>query len=379
MNGVLGMTRMLRESGLNPEQSDWADAALLSAESLLSVINDILDVEKIEAGKMTMLRESFDLYATIEESLQLFRLKARQKGLDLRFDYPAAAPLAVMGDGARVRQILINYIGNAVKFTESGAVRVSVEFDPLDTAEPNCLISVADSGIGIAPESQHQLFTEFFQADSSNSRRFGGTGLGLAICKRLAELMGGRVGMRTAPAQGSTFWVRLPLPPAPTAAPQPTHPRPTPAAVPPNRWLVLLAEDNPVNQKLGKLLLRKLGCEVDVAGDGIQTFERWAARPYDAIFMDCQMPDLDGYETTARIRAAGPRGREIPIIATTAHAMVGDRERCLAAGMTDYVSKPLNLRDLERVLEAVVGREPSPSPMVRLFADPVECRKGISL
>ena len=385
MNGVLGMTRLLRESGLNPEQSEWADAALLSAESLLSVINDILDFEKIEAGKMTVLRESFDLSATVEESLRVLRPKADQKGLDLRFDYPAAAPHRVLGDGTRVRQILINYIGNAVKFTETGGVRVNVEFDPTSAGEPNCLISVTDSGIGIAPDSQHLLFSEFFQADSSNSRRFGGTGLGLAISKQLAELMGGRVGLRSAPAQGSTFWVRLPLPPvAPAVLPPVSFQNVPPFAVasPPSRWLVLLAEDNQVNQKLGKLLLRKLGCEVDVAGDGMETLQRWAERPYDAIFMDCQMPGLDGYETTARIRVADRRGREIPIIALTAHSMVGDRERCLAAGMTDYISKPLNLRDLERALESVVGRAPSPAPdpLVRLFADPVECRnKTVSL
>jgi signal transduction histidine kinase/ligand-binding sensor domain-containing protein/ActR/RegA family two-component response regulator len=355
MNGVLGMTRLLRESGLNTEQNEWADAALQSAESLLLVINDILDFEKIEAGKMTVVREPFDLYAIVEESVQVLRPRADQKGLQLRLEYPPAASRVVLGDGTRVRQILINYIGNAVKFTESGSVRVNVEFDPRNTGDANCLISVTDSGIGIAPESQHLLFSKFFQADSSNSRRFGGTGLGLAISKQLAELMGGVVGMRSARAEGSTFWVRLPLPPAVAPAVLPPvslrETRPNSAASGP--CLVLLAEDNPVNQKLGRLLLRKLGCEVDVAGDGMETLHRWAERPYDAIFMDCQMPDMDGYEATAQIRASGRRGQEIPIIAVTAHSMVGDRERCLAAGMTDYVSKPLNLRDLERVLEAV--------------------------
>ncbi|HLK65821.1 MAG TPA: two-component regulator propeller domain-containing protein [Bryobacteraceae bacterium] len=348
MNGVLGMTRLLRESGLNAEQSEWADAALLSAESLLSVINDILDFEKIEAGKITVVREPFDLYATIEDCVQLLHPKAQQKGIGLTLDFPSVAPHRVIGDGLRVRQILLNYISNAVKFTDEGGVRIAVEY----ALDAGCRISVSDSGIGIASEHQHLLFSKFFQADSSNSRRFGGTGLGLAICKQLAELMGGTVGMHSG-ADGSTFWVELPLPAAPATTLPPQRSTPAPPAGESRRWLVLLAEDNPVNQKLGKLMLGKLGCEVDVAADGREALHRWTERPYDVIFMDCQMPNLDGYETTARIRASGSRGRNIPIIATTAHSMVGDRERCLAAGMTDYVSKPLNLQDLKRVLDAV--------------------------
>ncbi len=360
MNGVLGMTRLLSESGLNPQQSEWADAALLSAEALLSVINDILDFEKIEAGKMTVVRESFDLYATVEESVQLLLPKAEQKGLDLHFEYPSAAPHVVLGDSMRVRQILINYISNAVKFTEYGAVRVRVEYVSENSGAHNCTISVTDSGIGIALENQHLLFSKFFQADSSNSRRFGGTGLGLAISKQLAELMGGCVGLYSMPSEGSTFWVRLPLPPAPAAAPEARPVVAAPVAGLRKHLLVLLAEDNPINQKLGRLLLEKLGCEVDVAGDGIEVLGRWSGRSYDAIFMDCQMPGLDGYETTARIRAEGSRGRDIPIIAITANSMVGDRERCLTAGMTDYVSKPLNLQDLKRVIEIVTERTQTP-------------------
>jgi signal transduction histidine kinase/ligand-binding sensor domain-containing protein/CheY-like chemotaxis protein len=356
MNGVLGMTRLLSESELTADQREWADAALLSAESLLTVINDILDFEKIEAGKMTLVREPFDLYVTALESLQVLRPRALQKALDLRFIYRPETPRRVMGDPTRVRQILINYLGNAVKFTESGWVGVSVEYHSESPGEPEFLISVSDSGLGIPPEKQEILFGKFVQADSTTARRFGGSGLGLAICKQLAELMGGSVGLRSASGVGSTFWARLPLPLAPAAVPAPDR---TPGLVrttPRPRCTVLLAEDNLVNQKLASLLLRRLGCDVEVAGNGTDTLRLFAERSYDAIFMDCQMPHLDGYETTARIRASGERGRNIPIIATTASSMVGDREKCLQAGMTDYVSKPLSLGDLQRVLDTALDR-----------------------
>jgi CheY-like chemotaxis protein len=213
---------------------------------------------------------------------------------------------------------------------------------------------VNDTGIGIDAQTQPRLFSKFVQADSSTARRFGGTGLGLAICRQLAELMGGSVGVRSKPGVGSAFWVTLPMPPAPAMPLDSAVPRFATVPVPANRWLVLLAEDNLVNQKLARHLLGKLGCEVDVANNGMEALERWAERPYDAIFMDCQMPGLDGYQATQRIRASGERGRRIPIIAITASSMVGDRERCLASGMTDYVSKPLDPRELRRVLHAAL-------------------------
>jgi signal transduction histidine kinase/CheY-like chemotaxis protein len=355
MNGVLGMTRLLRESNLDPEQREWADAAMVSAESLLTVINDILDFSKIEAGMMEVVREPFDLLAVVKESVQVLRHRADQKGLQLSSDFDPSAPRTVLGDAVRVRQILVNYISNAVKFTEAGAVRVQVEYDPDKTGEPVYLISVTDTGIGIAPDKQEQLFGKFVQVDSSSARRFGGTGLGLAISKQLAELMGGTVGLRSAASGGSTFWLRLPLNRAPGAAGEPAHGVSKVASSATGQWLVLLADDNAINQKLATHLLRKLGCTVDVARSGLEALQMWDQKPYDAIFMDVQMPELDGYETTARIRASGQRGQEIPIIATTAHSMVGDKERCLDAGMTDYVSKPLSLQDLERVLETWLG------------------------
>jgi len=356
MNGVIGMTHLLLESDLEAEQREWAEAALASAESLLTVINDILDFSKIEAGRMSVVREPFDLQSLVEDSVQMLRPKAQQKGLDLRLDY---APLTrhVIGDATRVRQILLNYIGNAVKFTLHGRVLVRVEC--VSTGGPgDWLISVADCGIGIPPEQHERLFTRFTQADNSTSQRFGGTGLGLAICKQLAELMGGSVGLRSEPGNGSTFWVRLPLPEAAETAADlkilgGVHGVEPNGAAP--RRLVLVADDNRVNQKVAERLLSKLGCEVALANNGTEAVEAWNKRPYDAIFMDCQMPGMDGYETTRRIRGSGERGRTIPIIATTADSANEHRERCLGAGMTDYVTKPLSLRDLERVLAGVLN------------------------
>ena len=357
MNGVLGMTRLLLDTALSVEQKEWAESAVFSAESLLTVINDILDFSKIEAGKMTVLREPFDLYATMLDAVNMLRSQAVQKGLDILFDYRPHERL-VIGDAVRVRQIVVNYISNAVKFSDKGEIHVSVKRRTESTGIPEFVIAVQDSGIGIPHHLQPSLFSKFVQADPSSARKYGGTGLGLAICKQLAELMGGGVGLESEPGSGSTFSVWLPLPltaelrrsSGSRSATNGYKPAPE------TRWLVLLADDNRVNQKLACRLLEQLGCEVDVARDGPQTLQLWNQRPYDAIFMDCQMPDLDGYETTQRIRAHGGRGAEIPIIATTAHSMAGDRERCLDAGMNDYVSKPLSRADLERVLETwVVG------------------------
>jgi signal transduction histidine kinase/ActR/RegA family two-component response regulator len=361
MNGVIGMTKLLSDSELNGEQHEWADAALISAESLLAIINDILDFEKIEAGRLTVVREPFDLFATVEESVRMLTGKAMEKGLGISFEYPGEAPRQVMGDGMRVRQVLINYVSNAVKFTDRGCVKVDVEYRRDQAHE--WTISVTDTGIGIDKETQARLFSKFVQADSSTARRYGGTGLGLAICRQLAELMGGSVGLRSTPGAGTTLWVTLPMAPAPAASVPASVPGQAVEAAAENPRLILLAEDNLVNQKLARHLLRKLGCEVDVANNGVEALTQWNARPYDAIFMDCQMPGLDGYQATQQIRETGERGREIPIIAITASSMVGDRERCLAAGMTDYVSKPLDPRDLRRVLGTLDGRAAISPPL----------------
>ncbi|HLJ44530.1 MAG TPA: ATP-binding protein [Bryobacteraceae bacterium] len=348
MNGVLGMTRLLLDSYLDTQQREWAEAAVISGESLLTVINDILDFSKIEAGKLTIVEEPFDLCAALREAMQTIRGQAEEKGLELHFAYPPSAPKRVLGDSLRVRQIVLNYLGNAVKFTEKGEIRLFVEHE-----DHQWTISVRDTGIGISPEKQEALFRKFNQADATTTHRFGGTGLGLAICKQLAKLMGGEVGLHSEASQGSTFWLRLNLKPASDTPHQAEVSRRYEPATSSGtyRLQVLLADDNVINQKLAKHLLEKLGCDVDLAGNGMETVHRWSQRSYDAVFMDCEMPELDGYEATRRIRSSGRRGREVPIIATTAHSMSGDRERCLAAGMTDYVSKPLSIHDLKRVLD----------------------------
>jgi signal transduction histidine kinase/ligand-binding sensor domain-containing protein/ActR/RegA family two-component response regulator len=351
MNGVVGMTHLLLESDLEAEQREWAEAVLFSAESLLTVINDILDFSKIEAGRMTVVREPFDLQSVVDESVQMLRPRAEQKGLDLRLDY-LPFDRWVLGDANRVRQILINYVGNAVKFTDHGRILVRVERLRISNqALADWLISVADSGIGIPSEKQALLFTRFTQADSSTAQRFGGTGLGLAISKHLAELMGGSVGLRSEPGNGSTFWVRLPLPDAPKT---PESPSAVPSPNAERRPRVLVADDNRVNQTLAERLLVKLGCEVDLVSNGVETLEAWSKHAYDAILMDCQMPAMDGYEAASRIRASGERGKAIPIIATSAEGISGERERCLKAGMTDYIAKPISLANLERVLASAL-------------------------
>jgi signal transduction histidine kinase/ActR/RegA family two-component response regulator len=350
MNGVVGMTHLLLESDLTPEQRDWADAALLSAESLLTVINDILDFSKIEAGKMTVLHEPFDLRTVVQEAMQMLDLRAMEKGLRLTLDYDSRIPPLVSGDAARVRQILVNYLSNAVKFTDRGGVRISAEYIQPDT----CILSVSDSGIGISPDMQELVFGRFEQADPVASR-FRGTGLGLAICKQLAALMGGSIGVRSEVGAGSTFWLRLPLSPAQAALKGPlAGDRKSLPLQFPGRSRVLIVEDNLINQKITAALVVKLGYEPVVAGTGEETMQLWSRGGYQAILMDCHLPDVDGFELARRIRSS-ESGSAVPIIAVTASSGPGDRDRCFEAGMNDFLTKPLNLDDLRRVLGAPTG------------------------
>jgi CheY-like chemotaxis protein len=254
-----------------------------------------------------------------------------------------------------VRQIALNYVSNAIKFTDHGRVDLTVRRDP---ATGLVRIAVADTGIGIPPDIQRQLFEKFMQGDRSTTRRYGGTGLGLAICKQLARLMGGRVGVDSAPGRGSTFWVDLPLVPDTHNLPSDTGA--APASLEPRRR-VLLAEDNTVNQKLAGTLLARLGCDVDVANTGAEAVSMCERNPYCAVFMDCQMPEMDGYAATREIRLRQQGPRRLPVIAMTAHVHADEQTRCADAGMDDYVSKPLRLEDLERVVQRwVPGCPPIP-------------------
>ncbi len=492
MNGVIGMTGLLLDTPLNPGQRDYAETVRKSAESLLGIINDILDFSKIEAGKLDLEVIDFDLRAVVEEVGDLLGETAARKGLELSAEVDPGVPGVVRGDPGRVRQILTNLVGNAIKFTGQGEVVVRVA--PAPEGADRVHFTVADTGPGMTPDVQARLFQPFSQADSSTTRRYGGTGLGLAICKRLVDLMGGAIGVDSAAGQGSSFWFVIPLPAqsapaqvafddaleglrvlvvddnatnrtllrhhlprwgvecataasadealaalrtaaahgAPyhvalldlqmpdvdgielartikadprlaatpllllsslgvreqveaahlagfgavlnkplrmarlrqclldvlrgqTAPAAPTATRPAP----PTGRRVLVAEDNAVNQKVALLLLAKLGYRAEAVGNGVEAVEAVQRIPYDLILMDCQMPELDGYEATARIRALEGPQRHVPIVAMTANAMEGDRDRCLAAGMNDYIPKPVREADLAAMLSRWTAATPA--------------------
>ncbi len=358
MNGVIGFTDLLLDTRLEAEQRDFARVIRSSAENLLAIINDILDFSRVESGKLVLEDAAFDVAEQARQVVELLGARAREKGLDLKLDIGAGLPARVMGDGGRVRQVLLNLVGNAVKFTPRGFVRVELGVRPDDGGERALSFAIHDSGIGIPAARQDMLFERFTQADSSTTRRYGGTGLGLAICRHLVELMGGSIGMLSSEGAGSTFWFRLPLRAASESSAAPSSadpPRARPAMVVAGSHAVdvLLAEDNEVNARLAQRLLEKLGCRVTLARNGREAVAMVEQAPFALVFMDCQMPEMDGFEATREIRK---RDRALPVIALTANAMQGDRERCFAAGMDDYVSKPIDLADLRRVLEAHAGR-----------------------
>jgi signal transduction histidine kinase/CheY-like chemotaxis protein len=357
LNGVIGMTGLLLDEELPAKHREWAEAARVSGEALSALIDNILDLGKIEAGKLNMERIPFRLRNTVSDSVTLMQRRADEKRLALVVDYPAELPEWVVGDPVRVRQILLNFLSNAIKFTSAGSITLGVRATPQPDGQALVRIFVKDSGAGISEAARARLFSKFEQADSSTTRRHGGTGLGLAISRQLAELMGGGVGCESEEGKGSTFWAEIPFElvdgpaeePAEKAAAAPA------AKLPEEVWRVLLVEDNPVNQVVARRLLEKLGCEVDVADTGAQAVALFEQRPYRAIFMDCQMPEMDGYTATNLIRKKERSGSHTPIIALTANAMEGDKERCLAAGMDDYLVKPVQKKELARAVEQWVG------------------------
>jgi PAS domain S-box-containing protein len=357
LNGVLGLSDMLLETGLNPEQLEMAQIIRNSGYGLLSVVNDMLDLSRIEAGRLYVECHPFSLKSTLQQTLDLFKAEARKKGIQVSVDYSPDLPDCYLGDAGRIRQIVTNYLSNAIKFSTSGRVRIKASGNITAQSAGNparvfdVTISVADSGMGIAPEVQKRLFQRFSQADSSSTRSNGGVGLGLAICKRLAELMDGSVGLESAPGCGSTFWVRLPLTCDITEAAEPPVSAGTDIKTAATR--VLLAEDNPVNRKVAVHVLRRLGLETDVAENGLMAVDLCKQREYAIILMDCQMPEMDGYTATRSIRDwEQSEGRPcVPIVALTAHAMAGDKQRCLDAGMNDHLTKPFGLEELRDALE----------------------------
>jgi signal transduction histidine kinase/ActR/RegA family two-component response regulator len=373
MNGVLGMTDFLLASNLSAEQQEFAGSIKKSADALLTLINDILDLSRIEAGKLRLDRIPFSLAATVEESSSIFALQARTKGLDFATSVSGDLPEQVAGDAGRVRQVLTNLLGNAVKFTDSG--RIDVEVEQVRSIQDGILVrfSIRDTGIGIPPEQQNRLFESFTQGDGSSTRKYGGTGLGLSISKQLVELMGGQLGVESRPGEGSCFWFtgsfgKVAAAVAPVTPPKRPIPAPAPAPAPKvpipsvpekrnggNRRLrVLLAEDNEINQRIALRLLEKLGVAADAVDNGRAAVEALSQRSYDLVLMDCQMPEMDGFEATAVIRNRERGKGHTPICALTANAMEGDREKCLAAGMDDYISKPVGLDKLREAVERLV-------------------------
>ena len=470
MNGIIGMTGLLLDTPLTDEQRQWTETVRSCGEGLLSLINDILDFSKIEAGRLDFETLDFDLLTVLEEVQAVLGFKARMKGLELALFVDPRTPLAVAGDPTRLRQILTNLMDNALKFTPRGSVEVRVAPEALEGDRVHLRVEVRDTGIGMRPEVVARLFTSFFQGETSTTRTYGGTGLGLTISKRLAELMGGTIGVESHPGEGSTFWFTLQLavrraapapaatsiqqvllvdlpprtallaqqqleawgvaaalaPPLPEAAgwlrqrvapgtlvlsgpsaldaalaaagpvrvvavgplyqpefredaaakgahaflplplrpgqlhgllaaeapreADPSVPAPAPAAHPRRTARVLLAEDNPVNQKVALAMLRRFGVEVRAVATGSEALDALAGSAFDLVLMDCQMPVMDGFEATRRIRERERGARRMPVLAMTAEAMVGDRERCIAAGMDDHIPKPVRLETLHRAL-----------------------------
>jgi PAS domain S-box-containing protein len=354
MNGVIGMTELLLETELTVEQRKSAETICSSGEALLVVINDILDFSKMEAGKLTIEELDFDLPSVFDGTLELLAPRSQEKKIKLAGLIEPSVPARLRGDSGRIRQVLTNLVGNAIKFTKVGEVTVGVACDKENDQECELRFKVSDTGIGISAEIQERLFKAFAQADSSTTRKFGGTGLGLAISRQLVEKMGGQIGLESVPGVGSTFWFTLPLRKSPSPRSALDSDRRLvnlPALVANDQQArILVAEDVAVNRLVALGQLKKLGYTADTASNGRVALEALEKTHYDIILMDCQMPEIDGYEATRRIRAR-PGGVPQPyIIALTAHAMTGDCEKCLAAGMDDYLSKPVLLEKLAAAL-----------------------------
>jgi signal transduction histidine kinase/CheY-like chemotaxis protein len=343
LNGVLGVAELLRSGSLNVDERRLVSAITDAGGSLLTIINDLLDFSKIEAGQMTLERVPVSVRALVEEVRALFSFRATEKGLTLVTSWTTEQDSWLLADPTRLRQVLSNLIGNALKFTERGGVRVALSLSSASIGADAVLeCRVTDTGIGLTPAQQGKLFAPFVQADASTTRRFGGTGLGLAICKRLVEQMGGVIGVESVEGQGATFWFRVT---APVSAPAPS---PAERGVSPGfHARALLAEDNPVNVLVARGMLTRLGVEVIVARDGREALDLLERTTVDLVFTDLHMPELDGFELATALRA---RGFTQPIVAVTANALPEDRQRCLDVGMNDYVSKPFRPADLERVL-----------------------------
>jgi signal transduction histidine kinase/CheY-like chemotaxis protein len=358
LNGVIGIASLILDGTLDPALRKRMETLESSAQSLRSLLDDILDLSRADSGRLRLEETVISIEEIARDVTALFREQAAAKGVELRVSYSDDLPQAVWGDSLRIRQVVTNLVGNAVKFTNSGYVLVSLDAQ-IDDADNKAwvTITVRDTGIGIAPEQLESLFARFVQGDASTTRRFGGTGLGLSICKKLVDLMNGRLTATSQIDVGSEFAVEIPLRLASAAVQVESKSAANLARIPAR---ILLAEDNPVNQLVATEMLRKLGCAVDLASNGREAVEMAANNCYDSILMDCHMPEIDGYEAARTLRRGGS---ETPIIALTASVLPLDRQRCIDAGMNGFVPKPIELAELHRALlehtRAFAGTRPS--------------------
>ncbi len=365
MNGVIGMTNLLLRTQLNKQQHNFAKTVKSSAESLLSIINDILDFSKVEAGKLELEPLDFDVHQLMNDLMAVMRFRTEEKGLLLTCPEHGDDQYWLHADAGRIRQILINLIGNAIKFTAEGEIKVSYNLQPKENDQVLLSIEISDSGIGLSEEQQRTLFDRFSQADGSTTRRYGGTGLGLAISKQLVELMGGSIGVNSTLGQGSTFWFTLSLanskPPKPLLSAENSQLREGNAtsnrdfdvqALPQFSGKVLVVEDNAINQMVAQCQLEDFGVDVELADNGKISLDKLESTVYDLVLMDCQMPVMGGFEASGLIRDPNSKVLDhgIPIIAMTANVIKGDREKCIAAGMNDYISKPVDPEQLAHIL-----------------------------
>jgi signal transduction histidine kinase/ActR/RegA family two-component response regulator len=357
LSSVIGMSELLLDTPLEPQQLEYAQRARSASEGLLLVINDILDFSKIEAGKLELDPAPFSLRETVNEACAMLHVLAREKRVELTVDIDNGLPAWLHGDGARIRQVVLNLLSNAVKFTDRGQVSVSIKAEPFPDAS-HIRVEVADTGIGIDETALKRLFQPFVQAEHTTARTYGGTGLGLAISAQLIGIMDGTIGATSEPGKGSMFWFELSLPLAESEQPdvllsEADVPR-APVLGSESPPIVLVAEDNPTNQIIAARTLERIGYAAEIVSDGHEALAAVRQATYAAVLMDCQMPGMNGYEATREIRRAENGADHLPIIAMTASTMPGDRENCMAAGMDDYVSKPIRVNQLAEVLARTI-------------------------